>query len=127
MQGLPYLKLLAATLVLTVVISVIMLIPDWNGVQGSTAANDIDRLLDISIVLSSFVFSIVMVLLGFSIYKWRAKPGDESDGGPDPRQHQARDRLDGDPHRDRRLPGRDLLDRPRRHRGQGSGLRCGST
>jgi cytochrome c oxidase subunit II len=82
MQGLPYLKLIAATLVLTVVTSVIMLIPDWNGTQGSTAADDIDRLLDISIVLSSFVFAIVMVLLGFSIYKWRAKPGDESDGAP---------------------------------------------
>jgi cytochrome c oxidase subunit 2 len=76
------LKLLLATLVLTVVTSTIMLIPDWNGTQGSTAADDIDRLLDISIVLSSFVFAIVMVLLGFSIFKWRAKPGDESDGAP---------------------------------------------
>jgi cytochrome c oxidase subunit 2 len=82
MQGLPYLKLIAATIVLTAVTSVIMLIPDWNGTQGSTAADDIDRLLDISIVLSSFVFSIVMVLLSYSVYKWRAKPGDESDGAP---------------------------------------------
>jgi len=82
MQGLPIFKLIAATLVLTAITSVIMLIPDWNGAQGSTAADDIDRLLDISIVLSSFVFAIVMVLLGYSIYKWRAKPGDESDGLP---------------------------------------------
>ena len=52
-------------IVLTVVTSVIMLIPDWNGEQASTAADDIDRLLDVSIVLSSFVFSIVMVMLGY--------------------------------------------------------------
>ena len=34
------------------------------------------------IVLSSFVFSIVMVMLGYAIWKYRAKPGDESDGEP---------------------------------------------
>jgi cytochrome c oxidase subunit 2 len=82
MYGLPLFRLIVAILVLTAITSVIMLIPDWNGDQGSTAADDIDRLLDISIVLSSFVFSIVMVMLGYSIMKWRAKPGDESDGAP---------------------------------------------
>jgi cytochrome c oxidase subunit II len=82
MQGLPLGKLVAAILALTVVTSVIMLIPDWNGEQASTAADDIDRLLDVMIVLSSFVFSIVMVMLGYAIMKWRAKPGDESDGAP---------------------------------------------
>jgi len=69
-------------LVLTVVISVIMLIPDWNGEQASTAAPDIDHLLDVSIVFSSFVFSVVIVMLGWCVYKYRAKPGDESDGEP---------------------------------------------
>ena len=34
------------------------------------------------IVLSSFVFAIVMVMLGYCIWKYRAKPGDESDGEP---------------------------------------------
>jgi cytochrome c oxidase subunit 2 len=82
MQGLPILKLVGAMLVLTVITSVIMLIPDWNGVQGSTAASKIDTLLDVMIVLSSFVFSIVMVMLGYALYRWRAKPGDESDGEP---------------------------------------------
>jgi cytochrome c oxidase subunit 2 len=82
MQGLPLPRLIAAVLVLTVITSVIMLIPDWNGEAASTAADDIDRLLDVMIVLSSFVFSIVMVMLGYSLYKWRAKPGDESDGAP---------------------------------------------
>ena len=82
MQGVPLLRLIALVIVLTVVTSVIMLIPDWNGEQASTAADDIDHLLDVAIVLSSFVFAIVMVMLGYSIYKWRARPGDEGDGEP---------------------------------------------
>ena len=82
MQGVPLLRLVAIMLVLTVVTSVIMLIPNWNGEAASTAAPDIDRLLDVAIVLSSFVFSIVMTMLGYCIYKFRAKPGDESDGEP---------------------------------------------
>ena len=34
------------------------------------------------IVLSCFVFAIVMVMFGYAIWKYRAKPGDESDGEP---------------------------------------------
>jgi cytochrome c oxidase subunit 2 len=82
MKGIPYAKLVAAVLVLTVVTSVIMLIPNWNGNEASTAAPKIDDLLNVMIVLSSFVFSIVMVMLGYALFKWRAKPGDESDGEP---------------------------------------------
>jgi cytochrome c oxidase subunit II len=82
MRGVPLAKLIAAIVVLTIVTSVIMLIPDWNGDQGSTAAGKIDTLLDVMIVLSSFVFSIVMVMLGYSVWRWRARPGDESDGAP---------------------------------------------
>lgn len=82
MKGVPYAKLIAVSLVLTVITSVIMLIPNWDGEQASTAADDIDNLLDIMIVLSSFVFSTVMVMLTYALWKWRAKPGDESDGEP---------------------------------------------
>jgi cytochrome c oxidase subunit II len=76
------LRLFAAMIVLTVVISVVMVQFDWNGVAASTQAGEIDTLLDVMIVLSSFVFSVVMVMLGYSVWKYRAKPGDESDGAP---------------------------------------------
>jgi cytochrome c oxidase subunit II len=82
MRDLPIFKLLAAVVVLTVVTSVIMLIPNWNGEAASTAADKIDTLLDVMIVLSSFVFSVVLVMLFYALYRWRAKPGDESDGEP---------------------------------------------
>jgi cytochrome c oxidase subunit 2 len=76
------LKLVAAMLVLTVITSVILLIPEWNGLNGSAEADKVDVLLDVMIVLSSFVFSIVMVMLGYSVWKYRAEPGDERDGEP---------------------------------------------
>ena len=39
-------------------------------------------LLNVMIVLSSFVFSIVIVMFVYAIWKFRAKPGDEADGEP---------------------------------------------
>ena len=69
-------------LVLTVVGSVILLQFDWFGDAASDEASPIDTLFDVMIVLSTFVFSIVMVMFGYSIWKFRAKPGDESDGDP---------------------------------------------
>src|SRR5256885_9068951 len=82
MRDVPIPKLIAAVIVLTVITSVIMLIPNWNGEEASTAAGKIDTLLDVMIVLSSFVFSIVMVMLGYSLWRWRVKPGAEGDGAP---------------------------------------------
>ena len=75
-------RLIAAIVVLTVVIAVPMALIHWNGTQASTEADKIDTLLNVMIVLSSFVFAIVLVMLGYSIWKYRAKPGDESDGEP---------------------------------------------
>ena len=49
---------------------------------GLGQAADIDTLLDVMIVLSSFVFAIVLVMLGYYVITFQAKPGDESDGKP---------------------------------------------
>jgi cytochrome c oxidase subunit 2 len=62
--------------------SAVMVSIDWDGQQGSTAAPKIDDLLNVMIVLSSFVFSLVMVMLFYALWKFKAKPGDESDGEP---------------------------------------------
>ena len=75
-------RLLVAIGVLTVVTAVPMTQIAWHGTQASAEADDIDTLLNVMIVLSCFVFAIVLVMLGYSIWKYRAKPGDESDGEP---------------------------------------------
>jgi cytochrome c oxidase subunit II len=77
-----YARLLAIVAVLTVVMAVPFTQIHWDGPQGSTQRHDIDTLLNVMIVLSSFVFAVVIVALGFCIWKYRAKPGDESDGEP---------------------------------------------
>lgn len=82
MGRLPIAKMLAATAVLTVVISVVMVNIHWDGQQASTAAPKIDQLLNVMIVLSAFVFSLVMVMLFYALWAFKAKPGDESDGEP---------------------------------------------
>ena len=79
---LPIAKMFGATVVLTAITSVIMLQVNWNGQWAATAAPKIDTLLDVMIVLSAFVFSLVMVMLFYALWKFKAKPGDESDGEP---------------------------------------------
>jgi cytochrome c oxidase subunit II len=81
-QRLPIAKIFGATLALTALISAVMLPIHWDGIQGSTAASKIDTLLHVMIVLSSFVFSLVVVMLAYALWKFRAKPGDEGDGEP---------------------------------------------
>ncbi|TMK73960.1 MAG: cytochrome c oxidase subunit II [Actinobacteria bacterium] len=75
-------RIIAAIVVLTVVMAVPMTQIHWNGTEASTQAHDIDTLLNVMIILSCFVFSIVLVMLGYCVWKYRAKPGDESDGEP---------------------------------------------
>src|ERR1700755_2386574 len=79
---LPIVKMLAATVGGTAVISAVMLSINWNGQEASTAAPKIDDLLNIMIVISAFVFSLVVVMLFYALWKFKAKPGDESDGEP---------------------------------------------
>jgi cytochrome c oxidase subunit 2 len=79
---LPIAKMLAATVALAAVISAVMLSINWDGQEASTAAPKIDDLLNVMIVLSAFVFSLVMVMLFYALWKFKAKPGDESDGEP---------------------------------------------
>jgi cytochrome c oxidase subunit 2 len=77
-----FLRLLAIVLVGTFAISIVMANIDWNGMAGSEERIQIDRMLDVSIILSAFVFMVVMVMMGYAVWKYRAKPGDESDGEP---------------------------------------------
>lgn len=79
---LPIAKMIAATVALTAAISAVMLSINWNGQEASTAAPKIDDLLNVMIVISAFVFSLVCVMLFYALWKFKAKPGDESDGEP---------------------------------------------
>lgn len=82
MSRLPIAKMLAATVAMAAAISAVMLSIRWTGVEASTAAPKIDDLLNVMIVISAVVFSLVIVMLFYALWKFKAKPGDESDGEP---------------------------------------------
>src|SRR5256885_2902494 len=86
-QRLPLLKMAAAIVALTVVISAVMVPIHWDGIAGSTAAGKIDDLLKVMIVLSAFVYSIVLVMLGYALYKWRGNPRHGGERLPRPPHH----------------------------------------
>jgi cytochrome c oxidase subunit II len=82
MSRLPIAKMLAATTAMAAAISAVMLSIRWTGQEASTAAPKIDDLLNVMIVISAVVFSLVVVMLFYALWKFKAKPGDESDGEP---------------------------------------------
>jgi cytochrome c oxidase subunit II len=82
MSKVPYLKLALVSLAVGAVVSVLMLQVNWMGDAAATAAGPIDTLMDWMIILSSVVFAIVCVFLGYALWRWRVKPGDEGDGLP---------------------------------------------
>jgi cytochrome c oxidase subunit 2 len=77
-----YVRLAAAMVVSAAVMSVFLLQFNWFGEAASTQRGPIDTLFDVMIVLSCLMFSIVLVMFVYAIWKFRAKPGDESDGKP---------------------------------------------
>jgi len=81
-ERLPILKMLLTVVGLTVLTAAIMVPIRWNGQVASAEGPEIDNLLTGAIIASSFVFWLVMVMLVYALWKFRAKPGDESDGEP---------------------------------------------
>jgi cytochrome c oxidase subunit 2 len=60
----------------------IWLTPSWFPVSAAVQADRQDELYFWLMVMSSFIFAIVIVFLVYSMVKFRAKPGDDSDGEP---------------------------------------------
>src|SRR5215208_3813531 len=69
-------------LVVAAVSSVVLLQFEWFGDAASEQRGPIDTLFDVMIVLSCFVFAIVIVMFAYAIWKFRVRPGDEGDGKP---------------------------------------------
>lgn len=55
---------------------------DWFPEDGSTSSDEIDTLWDVLLVVSIPIFALVMTVALFNVWKYRARPGDMSDGPP---------------------------------------------
>jgi cytochrome c oxidase subunit II len=62
--------------------TVITLNIDWFPAQGANSADKIDTLYDVLLIASVPIFVLVMTIATYSVVKFRAKPGDMSDGPP---------------------------------------------
>ena len=60
----------------------VWLLPSWFPVSAAVQAQRQDTLYFWLMVMSSFIFSLVIVFLVYMMVKFRAKPGDDSDGAP---------------------------------------------
>lgn len=58
------------------------LLIDWFPVAASTQAGPIDTLYDVLVVVSVPVFVLVVVVVLFSVWKFRMRPGQENEDGP---------------------------------------------
>ena len=58
------------------------LLIDWWPIEGSEEAKKIDTLYDVLIIISVPVFVLVMVIVLYSVWRFRMKPGEEELDGP---------------------------------------------
>ena len=55
---------------------------DWFPTDATSSADDIDTLYDVLIIVSIPIFVLVMTVAIYSVIRFRARPGDKSDGAP---------------------------------------------
>src|SRR3954453_19196291 len=55
---------------------------DWFPPAATTKSGEIDTLWDVLVIVSVPIFVLVMTVALYSVWRWRARPGDKSDGEP---------------------------------------------
>src|SRR5215207_6613697 len=55
---------------------------DWFPTDATSSADEIDTLWDVLIIVSVPIFVLVMTVAIYSVIRFRARPGDRSDGAP---------------------------------------------
>jgi cytochrome c oxidase subunit 2 len=55
---------------------------DWFPPQGAQSSDEIDTLYDVLLIASVPIFVLVMTVALYSVFKFRARPGDTRDGAP---------------------------------------------
>jgi cytochrome c oxidase subunit 2 len=76
------LQVAAIALVASAIGIAIALSINWFPTGGSTKADEIDTLYDWTLIASVPIFVLVMTVAIYSVWRFRARPGDMSDGAP---------------------------------------------
>jgi cytochrome c oxidase subunit 2 len=78
----PLIKLFAIGLVLSAIGVWIGLSIDWFPRDATSSAGQIDTLYHVLVIVSVPIFVLVMMVAIYSVLRFRARPGDKSDGAP---------------------------------------------
>jgi cytochrome c oxidase subunit 2 len=78
----PLAQMLTIGVVASAIGVAISLSIDWFPPQADTASKKIDHLYDVLLVFSVPIFVLVMTVAIYSVWRFRAKPGDQADGAP---------------------------------------------
>jgi cytochrome c oxidase subunit II len=78
----PVARMIAIGVVASLVGIGITLLIDWFPKDANTASRDVDTVYDVLLICSVPVFVLVMTIAIYSVTRFRAKPGDLSDGPP---------------------------------------------
>ena len=78
----PFAQVIAITLAITAIGTVVVLTVPWLPEEASTQAGPMDTLYNALAVASVFIFALVMSILIVSVSKFRRRYGDEGDGEP---------------------------------------------
>jgi cytochrome c oxidase subunit 2 len=78
----PIARMLAIGVFASLIGIAITLLIDWFPSDASGAADQIDTVYDVLLICSVPVFVLVMTIAIYSVWRFRAKPGDLSDGPP---------------------------------------------
>jgi cytochrome c oxidase subunit II len=78
----PFIQVIALTVAITAVGTVVVLNVPWLPEQASSEASAHDTLYDLLSIASVFVFALVVSILFVSVIRFRRRFGDEADGEP---------------------------------------------
>jgi cytochrome c oxidase subunit II len=81
-EGHPFAQMIAIGVIAAVIGTTITLLMDWFPTNAAGAAGKIDTLYDVLLIVSVPIFVLVMTVAIYCVWKFRAKPGDMSDGAP---------------------------------------------
>ncbi|MFL5824629.1 MAG: cytochrome c oxidase subunit II [Solirubrobacteraceae bacterium] len=83
MRNRPLVQMLVVALISAAILIPLALIVPWFPAEGSSQAGDIHTLYDVLLIASVPIFVLVLTVVGFSIWRFRMRPGQEkADGAP---------------------------------------------
>jgi cytochrome c oxidase subunit II len=78
----PVLQLVAAVLIGSAILIPLVLIVPWFPAKGSAQAGRIHSLYDVLLIASAPIFVLVLSVVGYSVWRFRMRPGQEKQDGP---------------------------------------------